>query len=149
MSSLRWLKLNRTGLCYLPEELASLQKLVRSSQLFTTFKHSWCNTFGVILFVSQSSDDLWYLSNSHRFCIVKHLWFDFTFQVWLKKEKKNVPIHCFFCFMSKTNHTVMEPNMPPIVDNTSYKQRLYEILFISVRIIWCKPLPPYSAGYCE
>ncbi|XP_068574594.1 protein flightless-1 homolog [Cebidichthys violaceus] len=27
MSSLRWLKLNRTGLCYLPEELASLQKL--------------------------------------------------------------------------------------------------------------------------
>lgn len=28
MSSLRWLKLNRTGLCYLPEELASLQKLV-------------------------------------------------------------------------------------------------------------------------
>lgn len=31
MSSLRWLKLNRTGLCYLPEELASLQKLVRHS----------------------------------------------------------------------------------------------------------------------
>lgn len=29
MTSLRWLKLNRTGLCYLPEELASLQKLVR------------------------------------------------------------------------------------------------------------------------
>ncbi|KAI6076565.1 Protein flightless-1-like protein [Aix galericulata] len=27
MSSLRWLKLNRTGLCYLPEELAALQKL--------------------------------------------------------------------------------------------------------------------------
>ncbi|KAG6935057.1 FLII, actin remodeling protein [Chelydra serpentina] len=27
MTSLRWLKLNRTGLCYLPEELASLQKL--------------------------------------------------------------------------------------------------------------------------
>uniref|UniRef100_A0A3Q2DJP3 FLII actin remodeling protein n=1 Tax=Cyprinodon variegatus TaxID=28743 RepID=A0A3Q2DJP3_CYPVA len=27
MSSLRWLKLNRTGLCYLPEELSSLQKL--------------------------------------------------------------------------------------------------------------------------
>ncbi|XP_012728550.2 protein flightless-1 homolog [Fundulus heteroclitus] len=27
MSSLRWLKLNRTGLCYLPEELGSLQKL--------------------------------------------------------------------------------------------------------------------------
>lgn len=32
MSSLRWLKLNRTGLCYLPEELASLQKLVRQSR---------------------------------------------------------------------------------------------------------------------
>lgn len=30
MTSLRWLKLNRTGLCYLPEELAALQKLVRS-----------------------------------------------------------------------------------------------------------------------
>lgn len=30
MSSLRWLKLNRTGLCYLPEELAALQKLVRA-----------------------------------------------------------------------------------------------------------------------
>lgn len=29
MTSLRWLKLNRTGLCYLPEELGSLQKLVR------------------------------------------------------------------------------------------------------------------------
>lgn len=29
MTSLRWLKLNRTGLCYLPEELAALQKLVR------------------------------------------------------------------------------------------------------------------------
>lgn len=28
MTSLRWLKLNRTGLCYLPEELAALQKLV-------------------------------------------------------------------------------------------------------------------------
>lgn len=28
MTSLRWLKLNRTGLCYLPEELSSLQKLV-------------------------------------------------------------------------------------------------------------------------
>ncbi|XP_029432030.1 protein flightless-1 homolog isoform X2 [Rhinatrema bivittatum] len=27
MTSLRWLKLNRTGLCYLPEELAALQKL--------------------------------------------------------------------------------------------------------------------------
>uniref|UniRef100_A0A8C4SJK8 Protein flightless-1 homolog n=1 Tax=Erpetoichthys calabaricus TaxID=27687 RepID=A0A8C4SJK8_ERPCA len=27
MTSLRWLKLNRTGLCYLPEELASLHKL--------------------------------------------------------------------------------------------------------------------------
>uniref|UniRef100_A0A3B1JZJ3 Protein flightless-1 homolog n=1 Tax=Astyanax mexicanus TaxID=7994 RepID=A0A3B1JZJ3_ASTMX len=27
MTSLRWLKLNRTGLCYLPEELSSLQKL--------------------------------------------------------------------------------------------------------------------------
>ncbi|XP_044159287.1 protein flightless-1 homolog [Bufo gargarizans] len=27
MSSLRWLKLNRTGLCYLPEELSSLHKL--------------------------------------------------------------------------------------------------------------------------
>ncbi|XP_064820754.1 protein flightless-1 homolog isoform X1 [Oncorhynchus masou masou] len=27
MSSLRWLKLNRTGLCYLPEEVAALQKL--------------------------------------------------------------------------------------------------------------------------
>ncbi|XP_077590146.1 protein flightless-1 homolog [Stigmatopora nigra] len=27
MRSLRWLKLNRTGLCYLPEELSSLQKL--------------------------------------------------------------------------------------------------------------------------
>ncbi|KAL0992507.1 hypothetical protein UPYG_G00094250 [Umbra pygmaea] len=27
MSSLRWLKLNRTGLCYLPEELAALHKL--------------------------------------------------------------------------------------------------------------------------
>ncbi|KFP04784.1 Protein flightless-1, partial [Calypte anna] len=27
MSSLRWLKPNRTGLCYLPEELAALQKL--------------------------------------------------------------------------------------------------------------------------
>lgn len=34
MSSLRWLKLNRTGLCYLPEELASLQKLVRNPHLF-------------------------------------------------------------------------------------------------------------------
>lgn len=43
----------------------------------------------------------------------------------------------------------MEPNMPPIVENTLYKQRLYEILFISVRIIWSNPLPPYSAGYCE
>lgn len=32
MTSLRWLKLNRTGLCYLPEELAALQKLVRSCQ---------------------------------------------------------------------------------------------------------------------
>lgn len=32
MSSLRWLKLNRTGLCYLPEELASLQKLVSHSE---------------------------------------------------------------------------------------------------------------------
>lgn len=32
MTSLRWLKLNRTGLCYLPEELAALQKLVRGSQ---------------------------------------------------------------------------------------------------------------------
>ena len=31
MTSLRWLKLNRTGLCYLPEELAALQKLVRGS----------------------------------------------------------------------------------------------------------------------
>lgn len=30
MTSLRWLKLNRTGLCYLPEELAALQKLVSS-----------------------------------------------------------------------------------------------------------------------
>lgn len=30
MTSLRWLKLNRTGLCYLPEELAALQKLVRA-----------------------------------------------------------------------------------------------------------------------
>lgn len=29
MTSLRWLKLNRTGLCYLPEELGALQKLVR------------------------------------------------------------------------------------------------------------------------
>lgn len=28
MTSLRWLKLNRTGICYLPEELSSLQKLV-------------------------------------------------------------------------------------------------------------------------
>lgn len=28
MTSLRWLKLNHTGLCYLPEELAALQKLV-------------------------------------------------------------------------------------------------------------------------
>ncbi|ERE67715.1 putative protein flightless-1 like protein [Cricetulus griseus] len=27
MTSLRWLKLNRTGLCYLPEELGALQKL--------------------------------------------------------------------------------------------------------------------------
>ncbi|XP_062999669.1 protein flightless-1 homolog [Elgaria multicarinata webbii] len=27
MTSLRWLKLNRTGLCYLPEELSALQKL--------------------------------------------------------------------------------------------------------------------------
>ncbi|XP_043945529.1 protein flightless-1 homolog [Protopterus annectens] len=27
MTSLRWLKLNRTGLCYLPEELAALKKL--------------------------------------------------------------------------------------------------------------------------
>nr|XP_056722154.1 protein flightless-1 homolog [Euleptes europaea] len=27
MTSLRWLKLNRTGLCYLPEELCALQKL--------------------------------------------------------------------------------------------------------------------------
>lgn len=32
MTSLRWLKLNRTGLCYLPEELAALQKLVRGFQ---------------------------------------------------------------------------------------------------------------------
>lgn len=31
MTSLRWLKLNRTGLCYLPEELAALQKLVSST----------------------------------------------------------------------------------------------------------------------
>lgn len=45
------------------------------------------------------------------------------------------PLIVFFCFMSKTNHTVTEPNAPPIVDNTLYKQRLYEILFISVRII--------------
>lgn len=30
MTSLRWLKLNRTGLCYLPEELSALQKLVRT-----------------------------------------------------------------------------------------------------------------------
>lgn len=33
MSSLRWLKLNRTGLCYLPEELAALQKLVRGRRV--------------------------------------------------------------------------------------------------------------------
>lgn len=38
MTSLRWLKLNRTGLCYLPEELSSLQKLVRSSDALFAFQ---------------------------------------------------------------------------------------------------------------
>lgn len=39
MTSLRWLKLNRTGLCYLPEELAALQKLV--SSVFWDFGMEW------------------------------------------------------------------------------------------------------------
>lgn len=41
MTSLRWLKLNRTGLCYLPEELAALQKLVRSCQWAGWYPMGW------------------------------------------------------------------------------------------------------------
>lgn len=49
MSSLRWLKLNRTGLCYLPEELASLQKLVRHLGILVNY---WLDLF--IIAVSYS-----------------------------------------------------------------------------------------------
>lgn len=42
MNSLRWLKLNRTGLCYLPEELASLQKLVRHLVFFLKYQLDLC-----------------------------------------------------------------------------------------------------------
>lgn len=45
MTSLRWLKLNRTGLCYLPEELAALQKLV--SPLFWNVMRLPCPTGAV------------------------------------------------------------------------------------------------------
>lgn len=42
MTSLRWLKLNRTGLCYLPEELAALQKLVSSTFWGLQGSHRGC-----------------------------------------------------------------------------------------------------------
>lgn len=70
MSSLRWLKLNRTGLCYLPEELASLQKLVirvflAISKFFCPFLIAFLNNFfgsflllGTLVSESQQLDNL-------------------------------------------------------------------------------------------
>lgn len=74
MTSLRWLKLNRTGLCYLPEELSSLQKLVivnckAESQSYILQLDCQCSFLGLFCSFVRNQE---HLSVSHNSLTTLH-----------------------------------------------------------------------------
>lgn len=79
MTSLRWLKLNRTGLCYLPEELAALQKLV--SPMFWDGMGLPCPTGAV-----RSAGSLFPASLVAQWRMLWCLIIALSYNVWLKSD---------------------------------------------------------------